>query len=239
MSFLFLLLLPLVRPSPWPGVSQIQRELLGNSSSEELASPPYLSPEDQGGHLGDQRGTLAGSPAAAAAAAAAIAAAGDGSGAGDIAEQLAQLQEESWRLQQQSKALQQRAMEMSFQVGVAAAGGSGGDMYHSNGPAALHQHHHQQQQLQSQQQQLPQSLTSDTLSQLVTQGLVTSDSLSQLVGQVPGHLPGEATPSSVTSSRAGLNWNLPGRDSRLTSPAPYKPYSPSSGSYLGSPDGSR
>jgi hypothetical protein len=216
----------LCRPSPWPGVSQIQRELLGNSSSEELASPQYLSPEDQGGHLTDQNAALA------------AAAGGDGSGAGDIAEQLAQLQEESWRLQQQSKALQQRAMEMSFQVSVGGPGAPAvGDIYHSSISPSLAAHHQQQQQ---QQQALPQSLTSDALSQLMTQGLVNSDPLGQLMGQMgPGHLPGEATPSSVTSSRAGLNWNLPGRDSRLTSPAPYKPYSPTSGSYLGSPDVTR
>jgi hypothetical protein len=43
-------------------------------------------------------------------------------------------------------------------------------------------------------------------------GLVSPD------GMLPRHPPGDVTPSSVTSSRAGLHWNIPSRGSMPPSP---------------------
>lgn len=43
-------------------------------------------------------------------------------------------------------------------------------------------------------------------------GLVPPD------GMLPRHPPGDVTPSSVTSSRAGLHWNIPSRGSMPPSP---------------------
>jgi hypothetical protein len=134
-------------------------------------------------------------------------------------------QEESWRLQQQSKALQQRAMEMSYQVGVPGVPcGTPGDMPAYAAAPLLPQ----------QRQANPYPCYQEPH---LTQAPLTSDSLSQLVSSMPAHLPGEMTPSSTTSSRAALHWNLPG--GRGGSPSPFGGAYSSDASYLNSTSTSR
>lgn len=68
--------------------------------------------------------------------------------------------------------------------------------------------------------------------------LGASDVLGLGSGVLPRHPPGDSTPSSVTSSRAGLNWSLPSRGG-IPSPNKMESYSPvpaSPSSYLNGAD---
>eukprot|EP00775_Hariotina_reticulata_P006543 gene6543-6769_t len=128
------------RASPWPGVDQLQRELMAQTSSSfggphaaaalAAALAAAANAADAAAAGAAQLGSLVGQHDVVGAvdddgqvvATGAEGVAGGSEAADDrsraIAEQLAQLHEESRRLQMQSHVLQQRAMEMSLQMAV-------------------------------------------------------------------------------------------------------------------------
>lgn len=145
------------------------------------------------------------------------------------------LQEESRRLQLQSQVLQQRAMEMSMRMTSSGSGSrpaappapavvplsqvsdlqaamaaAAGIPQGQHGGAAGDSSGYSPQQYEAPVSQANSVLDAEAYMQ--AQG----DANSLLVppeGLLPRHPPGDVTPSSVTSSRAGLHWNIPSRGS--------------------------
>lgn len=157
------------------------------------------------------------------------------------------MQEESRRLQLQSQMLQQRAMEMSWRMSPGTGTRPAPGAVHSSstgpnpaGPAvvALSQvsdlqaamaagragptGHYPEQQFMTPISQANSVLMSDS-----DPYLQAGDALVPPDAVLPPHPPGDVTPSSVTSSRAGLHWNIPSRGS-IPSPGKVDPYTPSS-----------
>jgi hypothetical protein len=158
------------------------------------------------------------------------------------------LQEESRRLQLQSQMLQQRAMEMSMRMSstpgngsrplpdaaaiAAAAAAAGISVSTQPGVAAvvpLSQVSDLQAVMAGQQappdvfseQQygsMPMSQANSVMMSDADAYMVAGDGLVPPDGMLPRHPPGDVTPSSVTSSRAGLHWNIPSRGSMPPSP---------------------
>lgn len=160
-------------------------------------------------------------------------------------------QEESRRLQLQSQVLQHRAIEMSLQMAVSSSTTAPDTLssitnpahqpHHLSGVGALPGIHQEQQGLAAGSSSMNSSQVLGGFSQVLTpDGLpLNPDTLGLVDGVLPRHPPGDSTPSSVTSSRAGLNWNIPSRGS-IPSPGKTEAYSPAPGSpYLVSADAPR
>lgn len=156
-------------------------------------------------------------------------------------------QEGSRRLQLQSQVLQQRALEMSLRMSSSGSGRRGEGVAHTGigvgdavtpAPAVVAlsqvtnlsaamagvpgagnmQASYLQPQYGAPLSQANSVVLSDT-DAFARRG----DSLSPPDGILPRHPPGDVTPSSVTSSRAGLHWNIPSRGS-IPSPGKVDPY---------------
>lgn len=149
-------------------------------------------------------------------------------------------QEESRRLQLQSQVLQQRAMEMSMRMSSSGGGSRPlaapapavvplsqvSDLQAAMAAAAAAQppgHHHNEDSSGVGDPYLPQhqhgpyeTPVSQANSVLDAEAYMQAQGDGSLVppdGLLPRHPPGDVTPSSVTSSRAGLHWNIPSRGS--------------------------
>lgn len=149
------------------------------------------------------------------------------------------MQEESRRLQLQSQMLQQRALEMSMRMSSSGGGNrppqdavnSSSDRAQPTAAAVVQlsqvsdlsavmaaQGDHGGP-MQYTQHDYPEEPASQANSVLDAEAYMQADdSLVPPDGMMPRHPPGDVRPSSVTSSRAGLHWNIPSRGSIPASP---------------------
>jgi hypothetical protein len=151
------------------------------------------------------------------------------------------IQEESRRLQLQSQMLQQRATEMSMRMSSSGGGNrpqheaanfSSGRLQPtaaaavvplsqvSDLSAVMAAHNDQGGSMQyTTEHGYHEEPPSQANSVLEAEAYMQADdSLVPPDGMMPRHPPGDVTPSSVTSSRAGLHWNIPSRGSIPASP---------------------